>query len=502
MMLRLAAILSLAIVVGPAVGAEPVDLQEKMKKLIDGAEPSIVSLVVSHNPKHSIPRANRPWELGDYRSPAIAGFRGRQPDRDKLDLADARNAADHTLGSGVVLDEREGLILTCYHLIDGARKIYARGVGNAGSYADIVAGDARSDLAVLRLRTPMLKLKAAKLADVRTHDAPRAKATVTRGQWIIAIAHPFAAGAADGRATASWGIVGNVGRRSPLPPGAEDIRPGYLHQYGSLIQTDARANLGSSGGGLFNLDGELIGLLSAAAGVAGSEAAGGYAIPMDSIYRGVLDVLRRGGEVEYGFLGVAPDRLSADPRRPGLYVSTVTPGSPAALAGIEPNDLIQSVNGRPIQEDADLFLLIGGALAGKDVTLTVISQNQSREVRATLAKFQHPYPHIASVPPPAYSGLRVDYSSLMVQQLIGPGARMGLNLNGVIVRDLEPNSRAEAAFRQLPIGQGRWLITKVNGTPVANPPAFHAAAAKSQTLRLTVVNAMDYTGAERTVTLP
>ena len=90
----------------------------------------------------------------------------------------------------------------------------------------------------------------------------------------------------------------------------------------------------------------------------------------------------------------------------------------------------------------------------------------------------------------------------MAQQLIGPGARMGMNLAGVIVRDLEPNSRAEAAFRELAIGQGRWLITKVNGVPVANPPEFHAAAKKSQVWKLTVVNAMDYTAAERTVTLP
>ena len=486
----------------PVCAAEPADLQDKMKKLIDDAEPSVVSLVISHNSKHTIPRANRPWELGDYRSPAVVGFRARTPERDKMDLADPRNAADYTLGSGIVLDDREGLVLTCYHLIDGARKIYARSTGNNGSYADIVAGDARSDLAVLRLRAPNTKLKSVKIAEVRTHDEPRAKANVTRGQWVIALAHPFATGLPDGQATASWGILSNVARRSPLPLGADDIRPGYLYQYGSLLQTDARANLGSSGGGLFNLNGELIGLLSAAAGVAGSEAAGGYAIPMDGIYRGIIDVLRRGDEVEYGFLGVAPERLSADPRRPGLFVSNVTPGSPAALAGIDANDLIQSVNGRAIQDDSDLFLLIGGALAGREVVLTIFSQNQTREVRTTLAKFQHPYPNIASSPPPSYHGLRIDYSSLMVQQLIGPGARLGLNLNGVIVRDLEPNSRAETAFRQLPIGQGRWLITKVNGTTVANPPAFHAAARKAQTLRLTVVNAMDYSGTERTVTLP
>lgn len=499
---RLLAFLILAAVNSVAFAAEPAEIQEKMKKLIDAAEPSVVSLVVSHNSKHAIPKANRPWELGDYRGSSQMTFRGRQPERDKLDLSDARNAGDYTMGSGVVIDAVEGLVLTCYHLVDGARKVYVRTAGNAGSYADIVAGDARSDLVVLRLRSPTAKLKTAKLADVRTHDSPRAKATVSRGQWVISLAHPFASGLNDGKASASWGILSNVGRRSALPAGAEDIRPGYLYQYNSLLQTDARLNVGCSGGGLFNLDGELIGLTSSTAGIAGSESAGGFAIPMDSIYRGIIDVLRRGEEVEYGFLGVQPGPLSPDLRNPGLVVSNVTPGSPAALAGLALNDQIQAVNGRPILDDSDLFLLVGGALAGREIALSISSEGRPREVRATLAKFQHPYPHIARNPAPAYSGLRVDYSSLMAQQLIGPGARMGMNLAGVIVRDLEPNSRAEAAFRELAIGQGRWLITKVNGTPVASPTEFHAVAKKSQVLKLTVVNAMDFAAAERTVTLP
>lgn len=502
---RIASLLLLALLTAPGLSAEPISaaaIQDQMKKLIDAAEPSVVSLVISHNPKHTIPRASRPWELGDYRSPAVVTFRGRLPDRDRLDLSDSRNAADYTIGSGVILDSESGLILTCYHLIDGARKIYVRSAGSTGSYADLVAGDTRCDLAVLRMKSPGTKLKAVKLADVRTYDSPRSKATVTRGQWVVSLAHPFASGAIDGKASAAWGILANVDRRSALPAGAEDIRPGYLYQYGSLLQTDARLNIGCSGGGLFNLDGEFIGLTSSTAGIAGSESAGGFAIPMDSIYRGIVDVLKRGEEVEYGFLGVAPGSISTDPRRPGLYITSITPGSPAAVAGLEPNDLIQSVNGRTIQDESDLFLLVGGALAGKQVTLQVFSQNQTREVRTILAKFQHPYSHIASVLPPTYHGLKVDYSSLMVQQLIGPGARMGLNLNGVIVRELEPNSRAEAVFRQLAIGQGRWLITKVNGTPTPNPKAFHEAARKSQTLVLSVVNAMDYSGTEQTVRLP
>lgn len=504
---RLVGLLLLLAAPGVGVAADPVPaevvaLQDRMKKLIDAAEPSVVSLVISHNTKHTIPNSSKPWELGEYNSPQVGNFRFRQPERDKLDLSDPKNAGDYTVGSGVVLDADQGLVLTCYHLIDGARKIYARLPGNTGSYADIVAGDARSDLVVLRLRNRSAKLTAAKVGEVRTHDTPKNKATVTRGQWVVSLAHPFAAGLADGQASASWGIVSNIARKSAVPAGAEDIRPGYLYQYGSLIQTDARLNLGCSGGGLFNLDGELIGLTSSTAGVAGSESAGGFAIPMDGIYRGIIDALKTGEEVEYGFLGVEPGKMTGLENRNGLHIRNVTPGSPAANVGIQPHDIVLAVNGRPLQEEADLFLLVGGALAGREVTLTILRDNQRLEFRPRLAKFQHPYPHIASVRPPSFHGLRVDYSSLMAQQMIGPGIRFGLNWNGVIVRELEPNSRAEAAFRQLALGQGRWLITKVNGAPTTTPAGFYAAAKKSQVLKLTVVNAMDPSADEKVVTLP
>lgn len=481
--------------------ADPADdataLQERMKKLIDRAESSVVALVISTNPKHAVPNPTRPWELGDYPSQNLQRRLGRQPARDRLDLSDPRNAGDYVLGSGVVLDADAGLVLTCYHLIDGARKVYVRGAGT-GSYADVMAGDARSDLAVLQLRDRPTKLTAAKLADVRTYKTERQKPTVARGQFAVSLAHPFAAGFGDGKASASWGIISNVDRKLSSAAGVEES-PAYLHQYGTLLQTDARLNLGCSGGGLFNLDGELIGLTSSAAGVAGGEAAGGYAIPMDRIYRGIVDVLKTGQEVEYGFLGVTPGAMSADPRRPGLVIGRVSPGSPANDAGLHEGEVIQAVNGRPVVEDTDLFLLVGGTLANRTITLTVTGDRGTRELTPTLAKFQQPYPTIASVRPDAVYGLRVEYSSILAQQGGGPGLRQPMNWNGVLVHELEPKSRAEAVFKEHGIGVGRWLVTRVNDKPVRTPAAFYAAAKNAQTVKLTLT---DTTGETKVVTLP
>ncbi|QEL17882.1 trypsin-like peptidase domain-containing protein [Limnoglobus roseus] len=492
------------LLVGPPAGfaadPDPAALQERMKKLIDRAERSVVALVISHNPKHDAPSPTQPWKLGEYQPHNPFPPTLRVPERDKLDLSDARNIGDYTLGSGIVIDAEQRLVLTCYHLIEGARKIYARPSGTGGAYADIVAADARSDLAVLRLHLSSPKLTAVKFADVRTEDTPRAKASVTRGQWVISLAHPFAAGLTDGKASASWGIVSNVSRKAPLPVGADDVRSGYLYQCGSLIQTDARLNMGCSGGGVFNLDGELIGLTSAAAAVAGSESAGGFAMPMDSIYRGIVEVLKTGEEVEYGFLGVAPGLMSQPPEEPGLKVNGVTPGSPADIARVQQSDLIHAVNGRPIVEEQDLFLLIGGALAGREVTLTVLRGHATLHLKATLAKFQHPYATIASNRPASVYGLRVEYSSLLAQQVNGPGGtRGGLNWQSVIVQELEPKSRAEAAFKQAGIESNRWFITAVNDTPTPTPAAFYSAAKKAQTVRLTLSDSLGHT---KVVSLP
>ena len=135
-----------------------------------------------------------------------------------------------------------------------------------------------------------------------------------------------------------------------------------LHHFGTLIQTDAKLNLGASGGPLLNLKGEMIGLCVALAAVAGYETSAGYAIPVDATFRRVLEPLKEGREVEYGFLGVQPANLQAEEVLAGLRgvrVERVVPGTPAARCGLKPDDVITAVGDAPIHDADELILEVG-----------------------------------------------------------------------------------------------------------------------------------------------
>jgi serine protease Do len=492
----------LAIAVLPAAADDPVRdkvkaVEDQIRRAIDTAEPSIVAVVVSHSTKYPpLPADERtqPGRLGTY--PRATDFlaHGRPQPRDydpRLDLSDPLNTPDHSYGSGVVIDP-DGLILTTFHLIEGATKVYVRTASGKGSYADIHAADARSDLAVLRLIDPPPGLKAIRFADVRTGPGPKGETpTVDRGMWVLTLGHPVASGVSDGSPSASWGILSGVRRRA-AGPGREDQRSRALHHYSMLLQTDARITLGCSGAALLNLDGELIGLTTPMAAVTGAETAGGFAIPVDQNYRRIIDVLRAGREVEYGFLGVSVNTLSAA-RADGLPLEYVIPGTPAHSVGLVGSDLagvpdvITAIDGQPVREQDDLFLYIGAALAGTKVRLSVLRDRQIRQVDVVLAKQQHDLPWIATNLPRPVHGLRVDYSSILLTKHAAPRAFPPPRVPaGVMIREIVPGSPAEARFKEIDNATSQWLITHVNGKPVTTPAEFYRAAAgqASVTLRL------------------
>jgi S1-C subfamily serine protease len=391
--------------------------------------------------------------------------------------------------------------------------VYVRGAAGKGGYADIFAADAKSDLAVLKLLDPPagMGLKAVTPAEVRLMESPAGqKPTLKRGSFVVTVGHPLAAGAGDGQPSASWGSVTNVRRSSAPPPQAPDptaAKP--LHAYGGLIQLDARVTLGSSGAAVFDLDGKLIALGTAVAAVYGSEANGGYAVPLDAGYRRIVDTLQQGREVEYGFLGVQPTALDGG----GARIDAVTPGCPAAAAGIQPNDVITAVDGNPLRDTDDVHLYVGGALADSEVVVEFKRQRAdttflTRSVKVRLAKNPNPFPHIASVSPPAPFGLAVEYHSvrLMAQQQrgrFGPPRPDAAPPQGVVVRDDKPapGSDGERQFAALGAAKGYWVITHVDGAPVASPKEFHAATKGKASVKLFVTDADDPTD-RRTVVLP
>jgi serine protease Do len=502
----------------PSAGAAPPDgvraTEEHLRKVIATARPSVVAVLVSHSTKYPpLPADERkqPGRLGAYTRQAplpVGRWRPFVQQPDPLDLSDPENARDYQYGSGVVLDS-DGLVLTNYHLIEGATKIYVRTSTGRGFYADIHAADARSDLAVLKPAEPLprgLSPDPIKFADVRVRGP---KPTVAEGMFVVTLGHPAATGVADGKASASWGILSNVGRRA-AGPGQEDQRNRSLHHYSMLLQTDARITLGCSGGALLNMDGELVGLTTPMAAVTGAETAGGFAIPFDRNYRRIVEVLKAGREVEYGFLGVqaVPEAspADADSDRAGLRLSAVVRGTPAAAANLSAGDVVTAIDGIPVGEADDLFMHIGAALAGTKLKLTVRRNGRQRDdVEVTLAKLDHPLPWIASNRPKPVFGLRVDYLSvLLVQKQNAPrGAAVPRIPPGVVVRELEPGSPAETKFKAIDNAPNQWIITRVNGKAVGTPAEFYRAAGATPTgpVTLLLVNP-DNPSQERTVRLP
>jgi S1-C subfamily serine protease len=453
-------------------------LQDAVQKVIDDAEPSIACILVSRSDQYErfgqgSPR-DKPGKLGGLNLKELKEHKdfAALPDGERerwlrrLNLADPGHVPE-SFGSGVVIDGNKGLILTNYHVVRDATKLYVRLPDRKGSYADIYAADPRSDLAVLRLLDATLKPRPL---------APGDGAKVQRGQFVVALANPFAAGYFDGKPSASFGIIANVRRRAPSPA-REEERVKSLHHYGTLLQTDVRLTVGCSGGALLDLKGKLIGLTSALAGLHGGEAAGGFAVPLDDGMKRIIEVLKRGEEVEYGFLGVGFDQ-AAEPGD-GVPLVSVATGSPAQRNGLAPKDVIlavkDTVSRTEVHDRDELFLALGTRLAGSTIDLEVRKPSGAlKTVTVTLAKFHVPGPKIATElgQRKLFRGLRVDYTSVLVQQ---PEFNRQEIPNGVLVSEVRPGSAAASAA----LKPGA-VITQVNESKVNSPAEFYEAVAGKQ----------------------
>jgi S1-C subfamily serine protease len=474
-------------------------LEQAVQNAIKEAEPAVACILVSRSDVYKKlfqdePPADEPGKLGGLDSsrflppPPPENRRGRfgnvimsPPDSGvkKYDLADPGYVPE-AYGSGVVIDGQQLLVLTNYHVLRGAAKVYVRLAGGKGSYADIHAADPRSDLAVLRLLDGRIgPLKAIRFGD---GDAVR------KGQFVVALANVFSAGFRDGSPGASWGIVSNVRRRIAASPDKTDERFA-LHALGILLQVDARLNAGCSGGALLNLKGEMIGLTTAQAALTGSETPGGFAIPMDGSVKRIIGRLREGLEVEYGFLGVQHDNSRPGP---GVGVYNISSGSPAFLAGLHEHDRILAVNDVPLHDFDDLVLTVGLQMAGTKARIKrlQLGSKEPDEITAQLAKSYVPGKIIASRKPPAIRGIRVDYSSVLLMRNPFPGGlRFGQTLipEGVFVFEVQPKSPAAEARLQI-----NDVITHVAGQKVRTPAEFYREAAKvgpTVPLELTLTNA-------------
>ncbi|APW64055.1 trypsin-like peptidase domain-containing protein [Paludisphaera borealis] len=356
----------------------------------------------------------------------------------------------------------EGQILTAFHVVKGARGLIVRATDRQVFEAEVIAADPRSDLAVIApISTPGLEKP--KLKPIPLGDA----GALRKGSFLVVLGNPFNA-ARDGKASASWGILSNVSRR--IDQDIDDVSftrraPLQLPNYPTLLQLDAKLNLGMSGGAVVNMKGELVGLTTMASSPAGFDAMAGYAIPMDRMGRRAVETLKKGKEIEYGLLGVRPHLQSTN------RVETVAPNSPAALGDLQRNDEIIGVNGTPVFDFDSLILAIGAYSVGDSIRLLVRRDGQEIEKPIVLAKFPVDGEVIATTQPPAWRGLRVDYLSTLNARPAGIDLVDALPA-GVVVREIEPDSPAARA------GLKKWqIIRQVGDQPVVDPAQFAKAVA-------------------------
>lgn len=348
-------------------------------------------------------------------------------------------------GSGFIVSA-DGLILTNAHVVDGAAEVTVKLTDRREYLAKVIGKDAQSDIAVLRIDAKNLPV--VKLGD------PRA---VRAGEWVIAIGSPFGF---ENSVTA--GIVSAKGRSLPE------------ESYVPFIQTDVAVNPGNSGGPLFNLAGEVVGMNSQIFSHTGGYQGLSFAIPID-VALNVKDQLVAQGRVTRGYLGVTVQQLNqqlADSfglKAPaGALVSSVLPGGPAARAGLEPGDVILSIEGRAIASSAELPAQVAAIKPGARAKLEVWRKGASRQIEMSVGELQPVAKLAAANAPPATDGRL----GLAVRPLTPEEQSAAETKSGLLVEQAS-GPAADAGVRPGDV------ILALNGTPLSGAAQFRALLAKS-----------------------
>lgn len=414
--------------------------------LVEQVTPAVVNItVLSRSSEEALPF---PFDENDpffefFRRfgiplPQIPGGRGEAP-------------VQRGLGSGFIVSS-DGYILTNAHVVgeggEGTDLTVQLADGRKFP-AKIVGADRRTDIAVV-------KIDAKGLPTVKFGDPEKARV----GQWVIAVGSPFGF-----EHTVTAGIISAKSRRLPD------------ETYVPFIQTDAAVNPGNSGGPLFNMDGEVIGINSQIYSRSGGYMGIAFAIPSD-VAQEVKDQLIAYGRVQRGKLGVVIQGMDEElaksfglDKPEGALVANVEEGSPAAKAGIQAGDVIVAVDGQKVKDSADLPRLIGRRKPGEAVRVELLRQGKRLEKSVTLAELDEDTAR-AAVPGKKSPG-EPSAAGIAVRPLTAQEAKeRGLEEGGVLVTRVE----GLAALAGLRPGD---VILAVNQQPVRTPEEFRQAVSKA-----------------------
>ena len=360
----------------------------------------------------------------------------------------------NSLGSGFIIDP-SGLVVTNNHVIAEADEINV--ILNDGTKlkAELVGKDAKSDIALLRVHSDK------PLRAVRFGNSDNLRL----GEWVIAIGNPFSLG---GSVTA--GIVSARHR---------DINSG---PYDNYIQTDAAINRGNSGGPLFNLNGEVIGINTAIISPSGGSIGIGFAIPSDSATP-IIEQLQKYGEARRGWLGVRIQQVTDELAESlnlgtarGALVAGIDDKGPAKPGGIEPGDVVTKFDGHDIKEMRDLPRIVADTPVGKEVDVVVVRKGKEETHKVTIGRLNEEV-KVASADPkkgaPApdksvvQKTLGLELSSLTDD--LRRRFKIRDNVKGVVVTGVDPNAANAAPDKHLAPGD---VIAEVQYQAVNTPTAL------------------------------
>ena len=422
-------------------------------RLVAQVQPAVVSVTTDLRPQAAADEQDDEQQLPQI--PGLPfGFQFRTPGQGghghPMGHVEAR-------GSGFIINA-DGLIVTNNHVIDHARSVKVTLNDGTTLPAKVIGADPETDIALVKVDAghalPYLQLGNSDNVKV--------------GEWVIAVGNPFGL---SGTVTA--GIVSARGR---------DIGDGGLDR--NFIQIDAPINRGNSGGPLLTQDGRVVGINTAILSPSGGSVGIGFAIP-SNLVRNVVAQLENGGHVVRGYLGVAAQPVTASIAQAmrlgghnepagklGALVADVTPDGPAAKAGIQPGDVIQSVNGDAVQTPGDLVGRITEMKPGEDAQLGVLRNGQTQTVDVKLGTRPNEQ-QMASLEGSGGSAEHGPHIGLSLAPLT-PQDRDQLNLpsgtHGAVISGVEPGSPADAAGLQ----QGD-VVLGVGHQPVNSPSDVIAA---------------------------
>ncbi len=466
----------------PLTIPSPTTLSNGFSGIVKQVGPAVVNINTEQLPKQSVvPKGRRgqgqgnggdQGDMQDFFNRFFGGQGGQGGQGGGDDEDGAGPGERRALGSGFIVDPR-GYIITNNHVVDKADHIYVKlstdpegGPGELGRRATVIGTDKETDIAVIKIDAPQ------PLPTIKLGNSDGAQV----GDWVLAIGSPFGLSQ-----TVSAGIVSAKNRSIDEGPSASGVA---TNQFQKFIQTDAAINPGNSGGPLVDLAGQVIGMNTAIYTQSMGSQGVGFAMPSNTLASVYNMLIGPDHKVTRGSIGIqfqaaqasAVGRVYGFASSGGVLVGQITPNGPASKAGLQPGDIITSVNGTPVKNGDDLVGIISEKRPGSTVSLTYLRSGKSQSATVGIADRAKLFSDLDKNAPDADTPDDVDAGQNKLGIKVQPttpavAKKLGIT-GGVTVTSVRPGSFAD----EIGLGQGA-TITEINRQAITDEARYRAVVA-------------------------